>query len=350
MIAIMKKPKYYIRPDGLHETIKTINGKRVAFRGKTDAEVDKKLLAYKGEVSRGRLFEVVADEWKTETWESDKLGYNTKQRAYAKPYERIVERFADTPIKNIVPRDVENWLKSLEKRYSQKSIQMHKLIANRIFSHAVLCGDRLDNPCIYVRPPKGTGKTIRELPTDEDVERVKSGLSLPGGLLHYFVLYTGLRRGEVLGLCYGDIDRVKKVLHVRRSMYYESSAPKTKEPKTAAGIRSLPIPDILLERLPKGKAEDRVFPTMQKTTFEKLLQRYHKQCGISCTLHQLRHGYATMLYDAGVDVKTAQYYLGHTSIKMTMDLYTHISERRKNDSADKLNKHIATQKIHSVPN
>ncbi len=41
-----KKPKYHVRPDGLHETIRLVNGKRVAFRGKTDAEVDQKMIAY----------------------------------------------------------------------------------------------------------------------------------------------------------------------------------------------------------------------------------------------------------------------------------------------------------------
>ena len=49
-----KKGKYHIRPDGLHESIRTINGKRVAFRGKTDREVDRKILEYREEAERGR--------------------------------------------------------------------------------------------------------------------------------------------------------------------------------------------------------------------------------------------------------------------------------------------------------
>ena len=57
-----KKPKYYVRPDGLHESIRTINGKRVAFRGKTDKEVDRKILEYREEAEKGRKFPVIADE------------------------------------------------------------------------------------------------------------------------------------------------------------------------------------------------------------------------------------------------------------------------------------------------
>jgi hypothetical protein len=61
-----KQPKYYIRPDGLHEAIRTINGKRVAFRGKTDAEVEQKMIDYKEKEIRGPLFKEVAEKWKEE--------------------------------------------------------------------------------------------------------------------------------------------------------------------------------------------------------------------------------------------------------------------------------------------
>ena len=61
-----KKSKYGVRKDGLHEAIRTINGKRVAFRGKTDREVDRKILEYKLEAEKGRNFPVIADEWERE--------------------------------------------------------------------------------------------------------------------------------------------------------------------------------------------------------------------------------------------------------------------------------------------
>ena len=64
---MVKKQKYYQRPDSLFEAIRTINGKRVAFRGKTCREVDRKMLEYREEVSVGRSFSVVADEWEHPT-------------------------------------------------------------------------------------------------------------------------------------------------------------------------------------------------------------------------------------------------------------------------------------------
>ena len=58
-----KKSKYYVRPDGLHESIRTINGKRVAFRGKTDREVDRKILEYKDRSEKGRTVKEMVEEW-----------------------------------------------------------------------------------------------------------------------------------------------------------------------------------------------------------------------------------------------------------------------------------------------
>lgn len=61
------------------------------------------------------------------------------------------------------------------------------------------------------------------------------------------------------------------------------------------------------------------------------------------TAHQLRHTYATMLYDAGVDTKSAQSLMGHASIEMTLKIYTHLSQRKKANSISKLNDFLNSQ-------
>ena len=58
------------------------------------------------------------------------------------------------------------------------------------------------------------------------------------------------------------------------------------------------------------------------------------------TAHQLRHTYATMLYDAGVDVKSAQKFLGHSDIQVTLKIYTHLSEGKEQAAVDAINKHF----------
>ncbi len=62
------------------------------------------------------------------------------------------------------------------------------------------------------------------------------------------------------------------------------------------------------------------------------------------TMHQFRHTYATILYEAGVDVKTSQCYLGHSTVTTTMDIYTHLSSRHKTLNADKLNAYVSQSK------
>ena len=57
-----KKNRYYVRKDGLHESIRTVNGKRVAFRGKTDREVDRKILEYREKLEQGRTVKEICDE------------------------------------------------------------------------------------------------------------------------------------------------------------------------------------------------------------------------------------------------------------------------------------------------
>lgn len=77
--------------------------------------------------------------------------------------------------------------------------------------------------------------------------------------------------------------------------------------------------------------------------FQRKWAKFQERTGITCTAHQLRHSFATMLYDADVDVKQAQDILGHTTEAMTRDVYTKISDRKRRSAADSLNKFLATK-------
>lgn len=333
-----RKSKYYQRPDGLYEAIRTINGKRVAFRGKSCREVDRKILEFTGLEQRGRLFADVADEW----WERhvEEISPNTV-RNYSSALSRAVERFGNCSMKEITPKQLEAFLRTLAARkYASKTIAAQRLVLNLIFRHAVISGDIQINPCDCLPVIKGKAKVPRELPTDDDIKKIRASLDHPYGLLHYFVLYTGCRRGEALAVQYRDIDREAGVIHVTKSVYYSGSKPEMKLPKTSAGYRDIILLDILADKIPQGKPDDFVcLPNgpEYKTTLERHLRQYRRDTGITCTLHQLRHAYATMLYEAGIDDKAAQELLGHASIQMTRDIYTHISARKAADTALKLN-------------
>lgn len=107
-----KKQKYYQGKDGLFETIKTINGKRVAFRGHSCREVDQKLLEFREGVSAGRPFPVVADEWERE--HESEIVEGTR-RVYHITVNRLKNHFRE-PIGKINPLDVKRYIVAFEKQ------------------------------------------------------------------------------------------------------------------------------------------------------------------------------------------------------------------------------------------
>ena len=78
----------------------------------------------------------------------------------------------------------------------------------------------------------------------------------------------------------------------------------------------------------------------QERKFQVLLDEYKTSAGLSCTPHQLRHSYASMLHSAGVDAKDAQHLLGHSSITVTQDIYTKIEAGHKEEVRNKVNEYI----------
>jgi integrase len=158
-------------------------------------------------------------------------------------------------------------------------------------------------------------------------------------------LYSGLRRGEALALRYEDIDREAGVIHVTKAVEFVGNDPHIKPPKTAAGYRDAVLLDALAAAIPKKK-KGLLFPRedgglLTKTQYRKRWIKYCQAIGHDLTAHQLRHGFATILYEAGIPDKDAQELLGHSSITVTRDVYTHIRQSRKNDTAGQLNKFLA---------
>ena len=123
--------------------------------------------------------------------------------------------------------------------------------------------------------------------------------------------------------------------------------PHLKKPKTEAGIRKCILLDVLVKKIPHGLKNNLIFPDengglMRHSVFDKLWTRYQKATGLKLTPHQFRHAYASyILFDAGVDVKVAQELLGHASIEMTRNIYTHISQTKLKETAEKLNNFVS---------
>lgn len=334
-----RKRKYYVRPDGLHETIRVIDGKRKAFRGRTDAEVDQKILDYYK--SRDELKQPLFRDV-SEAWEEDHLptlAHNTA-RNYRAQNRIVTEHFGDYKIREITPSDIQAFLNS-HKTQARKTVTNRRLTLNLIFDYAVLKGYINVNPCASVRIPKGLAKTRRDAPTEAETRIIKQYGAEPDGLMPLLILCTGCRKGEAMALLDTDIDREARTVSISKSIYFDGNKPKVKPPKSDAGNRITPIPDFLLDLLPKTKKGVPLFPGhytyMDSGQYERMWKRWQKATGLTLTAHQIRHGYATILWEAGIPAKDAQTYLGHAQLSTTMDIYTHIRDGHKTEIDSRIN-------------
>lgn len=346
------------RPDGRWAKAVTINGKRVFFYSTAASErqalkdIEKQMIDYSGKEERGKTFSEVVDAWSSVHFED--IEYNT-QKYYNASIKQIKQYFGNTQIKSIEPADINRFMDYLVSlRYSLKTVKARKLALNLIFSYAVVEKFVPSNPCTAVKIPKHLKKTRREAPTEEELQTVIANINTEFGFFAYFILYTGLRRGEALALRYSDIDFDNKTITVNKSVYHKSNVPYVKTPKTEAGIRTVILLDNLIPLLKANKKtkdkNELVFGNsnnelLTNGQFQGLWERYTRTTGLDITPHQLRHGYATILFEAGIDEKDAQELMGHTTIQLTRDIYTHISKTRKKITAERLNNFVVSSSL-----
>ncbi len=336
------------RKDGRFVKVFTLSdGKKKYFysSAKTEREAmrdfDKQLLLFREKEKRGHSFAVIADEWDTDYRErvSD-INYRKNTRA---AYNRIIEYFADNKdINKITPMDVDVFIRYLASRgYCKKTVAAHRGILNMIFNFAILHGKAKNNPVSVVRVPPHLPMKPRELPSTEEIREVDKHYT-GFDFLPYFLLYTGLRISEAIALDYSDINREKKLIKIYKHLIHDNNKPIIEhKTKTVNSERTVILLDRLAEKLPDRK-RGLIFCNEDGTPYTKRQLRdnwlkYQARYDIHLTAHQLRHAYATMLFEAGVDVKDAQELMGHSDINLTRQVYTHIRTERKDETAIKLN-------------
>lgn len=238
-------------------------------------------------------------------------------------------------------------------------------VAKAVFQYAIFnCDDPFLNPAEKLSVPKNAPtKKVRALTEAEQrwvfemPHRIRCGSLL--------MLFCGLRSGELLALTWNDIDFEKKSVTVNKTASKSASnrfqiKHSTKNGKT----RIVPIPDLIIPELMKyNNSRTSIYITHQKdgrlhtpSSWKKLWESYLKNlnriyglkskkskydpAGLSFVIdkinpHMLRHTYATMLYNAGVDVLTASKLLGHSDIQTTLKIYTELREQTMLKSIEK---------------
>ena len=347
--AKQENQKLYRRPDGLYEKIITINGKRKAFRGKTEKEVFSKIAEYDVKQQTGPLFTDLVDIWEEEY--CSQLSPTTRN-GYKASKNYAIKFFKGVYVKDIQPYDIQEFAESLPKSFSKNTINNYVSTVSSILSFAVRSRDFPINfnPCNNAKIRIGQEPQERRIATDEEINIIMNNIDKPFGLFAVFLLFTGCRRGEALALEWKDIDFKKETININKSLTWQNCRPFLKSPKTKCGNRSIILLPELKKYLPTNKY-GLVFPSLQGTLmtenqYAKMWDKYYKLSGLKAhnekynlsklTAHCLRHGYATILYEANVDVKEAQRLLGHAKETTTREIYTHITERSKDKNTEKL--------------
>ncbi len=273
-------------------------------------------------------------------------------------------------IKSIMIQKYYNTL--FEKGKSSNIIREINLKLNSFFVHAVNQGYMLKNPTEKKRItiPGLSEKKKREIETfsDEEIKIIKDNAeNYQYGMLILFALGTGMRQGELLGLKWKYLDLNKKIVTVIYTVKIVTEIPRNGKrktelkmytPKTKSSIRTIPIPNALIPKLKQHKIKEKekclkyginfsdenfVFTNLflnpiRPNNIIVSFQRFLTKTNIPVRkFHTLRHTYATQLFKSGAELLTVSKILGHTNLETTK-IYTHVSDKQKEDAVNKLNK------------
>lgn len=244
-------------------------------------------------------------------------------RNIQKYLSRAYRELGDKKITEITTDDLQAFLLRFDSPTMRDSC---KIYLTEAFRKANLQGLIKTNPCLALEIKKSKSGKRQALTTEQQdmfVEAIRDNAYEP---LFLFLLGTGLRIGEALALTWEDIDVEHKSVSVTKNVVFiEGKKVVQQNPKTAAGIRKVPIANIAWNALPATKAQGEIFP-FNSSTVQDAFQRISSKVGFPVSAHILRHTYATRLEEAGISPKLKQYLMGHATMQMTQNVYTDIQE------------------------
>lgn len=347
------------------------------------------------DVDASVMFDAYAIEW-YETYKRPHIAESSRIVYTSMLNKHILPALEDKRVKAIRAADLQRFLN--EHSYmSERSVKYLHSILKRIFQRALLDGVITRDPAQGLTISYSDEEPRRELTEAEERAALSIAHSHPDGLLIALLYYTGMRRGEALGLQWGDIDFVTRKIHVQRDIDFNKNG--AGELKTECAERTIPLFDELYSLLNPVRgigsnyiitapmtgsfmgsstyrrlwgrlqaamyALDNTIEHVETKTYLAKLARYNEgvkkagkkykgkkpepEYGSILTPHYFRHNFASILYNAGVDVLTAQKYLGHKDIRTTLAIYSHLAAEMEDLSADKAQAAISEKVAKRLP-
>lgn len=348
------------------------NRKKVT--GKSKKEVKEKIDALKKIIENDENKTLSVGNWLKQwlsVYVSGHVKLKTEERYSLAIYNHIIPYIGEEDIKTITSLRIQKFINELYEKggkngkgLSPRTVNSSRTILASALKQAMGAGIIEKNPVVFTKPIKVNRTKIHVLSKDECQKLVAAAYSESNKsfwIAIVIALETGLRKGEVFGLRWSDIDCDKKFLTVNTTIVTSNHGMIIQDStKTKCSRRTVDITDSLIKKLEEyqkwqenylnalniaGKSDNFIITSEVGTVkdpnnftyvaFKRILRTASMNHDIR--FHDLRHTHATQLLKSGVDVKSVSERLGHASIRITLDTYTHVLPGMKDKIIQKLN-------------
>lgn len=349
-------------------------------------ELQKQIIGFENECLSGLVpspvkFQALAQKWLDEQAILS-LRKNTLNK-YHQVTHRIYPAFGHLRIDRITPLYIQDFVNDLAmngknmmngRPLSRKTVLHHLTFISDVFNYAVRLGMASENPCRRVMIPKGEVKE-KDIYTVEEVKRILSLLDdekFEFRMFFILAVFSGFRRGELLGLEWKDVDFDNNVISVRRTANYTARdgnfTDTTKTKKSQRSVKFVPEIMSLLKEYKSYQNEkrtavgtkwietDRIFTrwngeTMSMHAPYSWFRNFTERHGMRfCDIHSLRHFHASLLIDNGFDLTTVSREMGHSTVSTTANIYCHQLELAEAKTSVVMSTALLSQMKQDAPN
>ena len=274
-------------------------------------------------------------------WIESETGIKDSTRQLYKRHIRnhIIPKLGNTKLKKLSTDMIQTFVDNLD--LSPSTVKLVFNVLELGLKNAEEKG-LISNIWSKIKLPKKEKSNV-EILTPNEQQRLEKVLSEKNDIGILICLYTGLRIGELCALSWQDIDFDNTVMHIKGTQSRTEGKLTITSPKSAASVRTIPIPECLLYEMRKNKNNGEFVISRKGNAVDvrSYRRRFKKLLSIAglpdIKFHVLRHTFASRALEVGMDYKTLSEILGHASVSFTMDLYVHALDEHKRNQMNKLN-------------
>ena len=288
----------------------------------------------------------------------------TTQLSYeGRIYTHIIPEIGKIPLNKLTQNDLQQFYARLKKGGRKRFVEQYgEGLSDRMvrschttcrtaLEKAVVEGLITTNPAIGCKLPPKKAKEMQVL-TQAEILRFLTRAKEEGYYEMFLLeLTTGMRRGEIIGLKWRDLNLQTGELRITRQVVKTGSSKEISVPKTKSSVRTILLPPDMVELLAELKNQTKgewMFPSPVKEgeprnptavyhRFQLILERSHCK---KVRFHDLRHTFATMALENGMDIKTLSAMIGHISAETTLNIYSHITDTMQQQAAVRIDREI----------